>query len=111
MKTRLNILAAVLVLSCASPERNKQPAFDAARETEAIHEVINRETDNFFAGNYEEWKKTWKQYNADKTEKLYFMSHETRLMQKEPDGWKIVNVSAFWDSRHAIPADSLKKPG
>lgn len=176
MRTRLNMLATVLLLSCASPEQNKQPAFDAAAETEAIREVIHRETDSFFAGNYDEWKKTWshspyayqawnledgtvgvaagwekidrqgkdwiekyykngeniihpsvvreeplvhffsdsvayliwKQYNADKTKKLYFISHESRLMQKEPDGWKIVNVSAFWDSVNGVPADSVR---
>lgn len=50
----------------------------------------------------------WKQYNADKTEKFYHVSHETRLMEKEADGWKIVNVSAFWNSVNDIPADSVK---
>lgn len=176
MKTPLNILTALFALSCTQPEQNKQPAFDAARETEAIHEVITHETSSFYAGNYEGWKKNWsqspyayqawnledgtvgvaagwekidrqgkgwiekyykngenvihpsvireeplvhffsdslayliwKQYNADKTEKLYYVSHETRLMQKESGEWKIVNVSAFWDSKNAIPADSLK---
>jgi len=30
-----------------------------------------------------------------------------RLMEKKPDGWKIVNVSAFWDVMPKIHADSL----
>lgn len=176
MKTLLSILSAGMILSCAQPQQNERPAFDETRETEAIQAVIRSETDNFYAGNYEGWKKTWshspyayqawnlddgtvgvasgwekidrqgkgwiesiykngenvihpsvkkekpevhffndslaylawKQYNADKTEKLYYVSHETRLMQKEADGWKILNVSAFWDSKNAVPADSLK---
>jgi hypothetical protein len=29
-------------------------------------------------------------------------------MEKEHDGWKIVNVSAFWDVKPKISADSLK---
>lgn len=176
MKNLFVILSAGIVLSCTQPQQNERPAFDEARETEAIQAVIANETNSFYAGNYESWKKSWsqtpyayqawnledgtvgvatgwekidrqgkgwiekyykngenvihpsvkkekplvhffndstayliwKQYNADKKEKLYYVSHETRLMQKEADGWKIVNVSAFWDSKNAIPADSLK---
>lgn len=177
MKTRLSILAAAVMLSCAQPQQNEQPAFDEARELEAIQAVIDNETNSFYAGNYEGWKKSWshkpyayqawnhedgtvgvavgwekidqqgkgwiekyykngenvihpsvikekpqvhffsdsvayliwKQYNADKTEKIYHLSNETRIMEKEADGWKIVNVSAFWNSVHDIPADSVKK--
>lgn len=29
-------------------------------------------------------------------------------MEKETEGWKIVNVSAFWDTQKKIAADSLK---
>jgi len=50
----------------------------------------------------------WKQYNADKDKKFYRISQETRIMEKEHDGWKIVNVSAFWDVKPKISADSLK---
>ncbi|MEZ4827787.1 MAG: hypothetical protein R3C61_16105 [Bacteroidia bacterium] len=50
----------------------------------------------------------WKQYNADKEKKFYRVSQETRIMEKEADGWKIVNVSAFWDVAPPIPVDSLK---
>lgn len=50
----------------------------------------------------------WKQYNADKEKKYYRISTETRLMEKEADGWKIVNVSAFWDVAKKVSADSLK---
>ena len=49
----------------------------------------------------------WTQYNADAEKKYYRLSHESRLMQKEKDGWKIVNVSAFWDIAPKIAADSL----
>lgn len=176
MKNQLYILITGLLISCAQPQQNERPVLDEAKEMEAIREVIDNETNSFYAGNYEGWKKSWshspyayqawnlddgtvgvaegwekidrqgkgwieeiykngkvvihpavkkekprvhffsdsvayliwKQYNADKTEKLYYVSHETRLMQKEADGWKILNVSAFWDSKNAIPADSLK---
>lgn len=49
----------------------------------------------------------WEQYNADPNKKYYRVSHEIRLMEKEPDGWKIVNVTAFWDIKPKIHADSL----
>ena len=49
----------------------------------------------------------WKQYNADQEKKYYRISSETRIMEKDHDGWKIVNVSAFWDSEKKIHADSL----
>jgi hypothetical protein len=50
----------------------------------------------------------WEQYNADKDLKAYRVSQETRIMEKEIDGWKIVNVSAFWDTKPKISSDSLK---
>ncbi len=50
----------------------------------------------------------WKQYNADKEKKFYRVSQEIRLMEKESDGWKIVNVSAFWDVAPKVSVDSLK---
>jgi hypothetical protein len=50
----------------------------------------------------------WKQYNADKDKKYYRVSQETRIMEKEADGWKIVNVSAFWDAASKVSVDSLK---
>lgn len=50
----------------------------------------------------------WKQYNADKDKKYFKCSQETRLMEKQADGWKIVNVTALWDSKNTIPFDSLK---
>ena len=40
---------------------------------------------------------SWKQYNADKEKKYYRVSGESRIMEKEVDGWKIVNVTALWD--------------
>ncbi len=49
----------------------------------------------------------WEQYNADSEKKYYRVSQEIRIMEKESDGWKIVNVSAFWDVKPKISADSL----
>lgn len=49
----------------------------------------------------------WRQYNADSEKKYYRVSQETRLMEKESDGWKIVNVSAFWDVAPKVAADSI----
>ncbi|MBK7104644.1 MAG: hypothetical protein IPH62_05120 [Ignavibacteriae bacterium] len=51
---------------------------------------------------------TWKQYNSDKENKYFRTSFEIRIMEKENTGWKIVNVSAFWDTQPDIPFDSLK---
>jgi hypothetical protein len=52
---------------------------------------------------------TWKQYNADDKKTLFRTSQETRIMEKKTDGWKIVNVSAFWDTQAEIPFDSLRQ--
>jgi hypothetical protein len=49
----------------------------------------------------------WVQYNADAEKKYYRVSNEIRIMEKEQDGWKIVNVSAFWGSKAKVHADSL----
>lgn len=51
----------------------------------------------------------WTQYNADREKKFYRVSHESRIMQKENNEWKIVNVSAFWNVAPKIEADSLPK--
>lgn len=51
----------------------------------------------------------WTQYNADPEKKFYRVSHESRIMQKENNEWKIVNVSAFWDIAPKINVDSLPK--
>jgi hypothetical protein len=50
----------------------------------------------------------WKQYNADKDKKYFKISQETRLMEKQADGWKIVNVTALWNAKSKIPVDSIK---
>lgn len=49
----------------------------------------------------------WNQYNADSEKKYYRISNESRIMEKEESGWKIVNVSAFWDTGAKVSADSL----
>lgn len=51
----------------------------------------------------------WKQYNADQDSKAYQVSYETRLMEKSTDKWRILNVSAFWDSKNKITADSIAR--
>lgn len=50
----------------------------------------------------------WKQYNADQDKVYYRVSQETRLMKKEEGKWKILNVSAFWDTQQKIGKDSLE---
>lgn len=52
---------------------------------------------------------TWDQYNSDKEEKVFFHSKEIRVLEKEKGRWKIVNVSAFWDTKNTIPVDSLEQ--
>lgn len=39
----------------------------------------------------------WNQYNLVEEENKYYLSRESRLMQKEDDQWKIINVISFWD--------------
>ncbi|HRO47419.1 hypothetical protein [Agriterribacter sp.] len=50
----------------------------------------------------------WDQYNSDQAGKQFQFSKELRLMEKQNGEWKIVNVSAFWDYRNAVPSDNLK---
>jgi hypothetical protein len=50
----------------------------------------------------------WKQYNSDKEKTNFTTSQEVRIMEKSEDGWKIVNVSSFWDTQPKIPFDSLQ---
>ncbi len=47
----------------------------------------------------------WDQYNRLTTQDIYYKSEESRLLEKEGDKWKIVNVLAFWD--RSKPVDSL----
>lgn len=50
----------------------------------------------------------WDQYNSDSAMKKFTLSKDQRIMEKEDGQWKIVNVSAFWDYKTKIDADSLK---
>lgn len=50
----------------------------------------------------------WKQYNANADTTMYQVSQESRLLEKKNGEWKIVNVTAFWDTASAIPVDSVK---
>ncbi|MES2774626.1 MAG: hypothetical protein V4722_10600 [Bacteroidota bacterium] len=73
-----------------------------------IHPLVKKEKPQVVFFNNNAAYLLWKQYNADKDKKFFRISQETRLMEKQADGWKIVNVSAFWDAKSKIPVDSLK---
>lgn len=73
-----------------------------------IHPVVKKEKPQVKFFNNNTAYLIWKQYNADKENKFYRISQETRLMEKQSDGWKIVNVSAFWNAKSKIPIDSLQ---
>ena len=51
---------------------------------------------------------TWDQYNSDSEMKKYQISKETRIMEKQDGIWKIANMTAFWDYKNEITAESLK---
>jgi hypothetical protein len=73
-----------------------------------IHPVVKRDKPLVKFFNDKTAYLTYTQYNADQEKKFYRTSQEIRIMEKEDDGWKIVNVSAFWDGQKAIPFDSLQ---
>lgn len=50
----------------------------------------------------------WDQYNSDQSSKMFNHSKETRLMEKQNGIWKIANMTALWDYKNLISADSLK---
>lgn len=52
---------------------------------------------------------SWKQYNADSLNRTFFLSQETRLMQRAENQWKILTVLSLWDTKHKISSDSLPK--
>ncbi len=73
-----------------------------------IHPVVKREKPSVKFFNEKTAYLIWTQYNADQEKTIYRTSQEIRLMEKDDEGWKIVNVSAFWDTQLKIPFDSLK---
>jgi hypothetical protein len=73
-----------------------------------VHPVVKRENPLVKFFDNKTAYLVWKQYNADKEKTTFRTSQETRIMEKQDDGWKIVNVSAFWDTEGKIPFDSLK---
>lgn len=73
-----------------------------------VHPVVKKEKPQVKFFNEKTAYLIWKQYNADQGNKFYIVSQETRIMEKETDGWKIVNVSAFWSVMPKISVDSLK---
>lgn len=46
---------------------------------------------------------TWIAQNADADKVMAQISRETRIMLKEAGGWKIYNVSSYWDSKNKVP--------
>lgn len=75
--------------------------------TNIIHPIVKREKPIVKFFNPQTAYLIWKQYNADQEKTYYRISQETRLMEKDSTGWKIVNVSALWDTEPKIPIDSL----
>ncbi len=52
---------------------------------------------------------TWDQYNSDQESKIYTLSKDSRLMEKDNGEWKIANVTSYWDYKNTITADSLSQ--
>lgn len=174
---KLIILSSLLLffIACNTATEQTGSTFDKQKETDAIMNVIKKETECFFSGDYNCWADTWvqedyamqawnneegsydavvgwdniqrqgrywikeyygdgsnvqypyvkredpmvkffgdstaylvwKQYNADDDKEVFQISQESRLMQKQKDGWKIVNVTAFWDTNNSIPIDEV----
>jgi hypothetical protein len=50
----------------------------------------------------------WDQYNSDEEKKSFWLSKETRIMEKHDGLWKIANMTALWDYKNMVPAESLK---
>lgn len=44
----------------------------------------------------------WDQYQSDSAQKMFTFSKEIRLMEKENEQWKILNVSAFWEYKNRL---------
>ncbi len=73
-----------------------------------IHPVVKKEKPLVKFFNDSTAYLIWKQYNADQENKFYKISQESRIMEKQSDGWKIVNVTALWNAKSNIPKDSLQ---
>jgi hypothetical protein len=67
-----------------------------------VHPKFKRDSITFKFFNEKTAYLIWKQINADKTGLKGLTSQETRIMEKEADGWKIVNVTAIWDSKNRV---------
>lgn len=75
---------------------------------ESSHPIVRRKepTVKFYGPNCAYL--TWKQYNSNRENTSFHLSHEARIMEKVDGRWKIAMVAAFWDSTTTIPIDSLK---
>jgi len=51
---------------------------------------------------------TWDQYNSDGEMKTFRLSKETRIMEKQDGLWKIANMTALWDYKNIVSAESIK---
>ncbi len=67
-----------------------------------IHPKYKRDTIQFKFFNEKTAYLIWRQINADAKGPKAQISQETRIMEKEADGWKIVNVTAIWDSKNRV---------
>ena len=61
MKANLIFLLTTLFISCKEKDaiKSEKQVFDEAKELSAILQVIDKETDCFFDGNYECWASKW----------------------------------------------------
>lgn len=50
----------------------------------------------------------WDQYNQNTTSDSFRHSKELRLMKKEADAWKILNITALWDYTRTVEAGSAE---
>ncbi len=78
------------------------------KEGESVHPRVERRNMlvTFLADNVAYL--VWDQYNGDKENKVFTVSKDQRIMEKENGQWKIVNVSSFWNYKKKMPIDSLK---
>lgn len=73
-----------------------------------IHPFVKREKPVVKFLNPQTAILTYKQYNADAQKKFFKASQESRLLEKREDGWKIIHMTAFWDSKNAIPVEQIQ---
>lgn len=73
----------------------------------ASHPKVERKNLNIHFFNPQLAYLSWDQYNSDAEMKVFTLSKDSRLMEKENGEWKILNVTSYWDYKNTITADSL----